>query len=90
MYNIGTYVKETMAIAIGYGLLLALGLIVVDFDAQEDAPFHHSGHDIAVEFAEKFAGGVDVLANYDVRVVVDYHAVHVIIRTDGHATVALK
>lgn len=79
-----------MPIAIGYGLLLALRLVVVDFDAQKDAPFHHRGHDIAVELAEKFTGGVDVLTNYDVRVIVDDHTVHVIICTDGHATVALE
>lgn len=81
--------QQAVGITVRLGLLLALLLVIVDIDAQEDALLHHCRHHVAVELAKELAGGVHVLANHNVSIVVNDHTVHVVIRADGQASVAL-
>jgi len=84
-----TYMQQTVPIATRLWLLLALLLVIVDLYAEKDAPFHHRSHNNAVEFAKEFASGVDILSNYDIRIIVNHHTIHVVISADGQAMVAL-
>lgn len=64
-------------------------LEIIDVDALIDSLLHHCGHDITMEFTKEFSSCIHILADHNVRIVVDDHAVDVVICANGQTLVAL-
>lgn len=71
------------------GLHFAQLLEVIDIDALKDSFLHHCGHDIPMKFSKEFSSCVHILADHNVRIVVNYYTVDVVIRANGKTVVAL-
>lgn len=84
-----TYVKQGVSIAGLCGLHFAQLLEVIDIDALKDSLLHHSGHDVPMKFSKEFSCCIHILTDNNVRIVVNDHAVDVVIRANGQTVVAL-
>lgn len=64
-------------------------LKIIDIDALIDSLLHHGGHDITMKFPKEFSSCIHILADHNVRIVVDDHTVDVVICANGQTAVAL-